>query len=316
MNEKVKDFFKNNIGYFIVGLVCVIYIATALITVTETGKTISQIIADGAIVLFLGLFINRIFDLQGMMNGDRDERVQNTVRLHGETVVRISPYIDRLDDWCEIKNKEVLKIQRTKILAGAGMKYDDFFDKDGVAKTFTPDSEKLKNKLTRGDELHRIKCYRKALRLKLTPLTASALTSEGGRKQDPYYLGRTKAQYETRAGVKDLIAKIGLACIFGYYGVELVRDFSYAALIWTSLQVGIFLAMGVIKMYLSYMFVIDEWRGRVIKKIDNLQAFENYIKASGNKPQETNTESEQKPAQSDEEKPSENQTEVKENGSK
>lgn len=281
MNEKVRDFFKNNIGYFIVALVSGIYIATALITIKETGKTISQIIADGAIVLLLGLFINRIFDLQGMMNGDRDERVQNTVKLHGEMVIRISPYIEQLDDWCEMKNREALKIQRTKILASAGMKYDEYFDDDGVAKNFMPDAEKLKNKLTRADERRRIRCYRKALKLKLTPLTASTLTSEGGRKQDPYFLGRTKAQYETRTGIMDIFSKVGTACIFGYYGVSLVQNFSYAALIWTSLQVAIFLAMGVIKMYRSYMFVTDEYRGRIVKKIDNLQKFENYIIASG-----------------------------------
>ncbi len=283
MNEKVRDFFKNNIGYFAIALVSGIYIATALITVEETGKTISQIIADGTIVLFLGLFINRIFDLQGMLSGDRDERVQSTVKLHGEMVVRVSPYIEQLDDWCEMKNREAMKIQRTKILASAGMKYEEYFDEDGVAKGFTPDAAKLKNKLTRTDELHRIRCYRKALKLKLTPLTASTLTSEGGRKQDPYFLGRTKAQYETRTGVMDLFSKIGTACIFGYYGVALVQNFSYAALIWTSLQVVIFLTMGVIKMYRSYMFVTDEYRGRIVKKIDNLQKFENYIIASGQK---------------------------------
>jgi len=43
------------------------------------------------------------------------------------------------------------------------------------------------------------------------------------------------------------------------------------------LQVGLFLVMGVIKMYQAYTFITDEFRGRIIKKIDNLQKFENYI---------------------------------------
>ena len=46
MNEKIRDFFKQNIGYFIVALVSIVYIATAFITVDETGKTIGEIIAD------------------------------------------------------------------------------------------------------------------------------------------------------------------------------------------------------------------------------------------------------------------------------
>lgn len=277
MNEKVKVFFRQNIGYFVVGLVSIIYIATAFIAIGKTGKTVAEIIADGAIVFALGLFINRVFDLQGMMNADREEKVQATYRLHNETVVKISPYIDRLDKWCGIKNEQNLKVQRTRILATAGMRYDDCFDKNGAVKDFKINEEKLKNKTLRKDEIKRIRCFRKALRLKLTPMTAGSLTSEGGRAQDPYFFGRTKAQYETQTSVKDIIFKVLIACIFGYYGADLIRDFSYANLIWKALQVGIFLVMGVIKMYNSYIFVVEEYRGRIIKKIDNLQMFENYI---------------------------------------
>lgn len=277
MGEKARDFLKKNIGYMVVGLVSAIYIATSVITMGKTGKTFGEIMADGAVVLFLGVFANRIFDLQGMMNGDREERVQETIRLHGEAVVRVSPYLDRLDKWCEEKNEEALKMQRTKILASEGMRYDDYFDEKGGAKLFVVNKDRLKDKFLRGDEIKRLRCFRKALRLKLTPLTASGLTSEGGKKQDPYYLGRTKSQYERGATISDVITKVIIACLFGYYGAELVQDFSYADLIWKALQIGIFFITGVIKMYQSYMFVVDEYRGRIIKKIDNLQKFENYI---------------------------------------
>ena len=277
MVEKARDFLKKNIGYMVVGLVSAIYIATSVITMGKTGKTFGEIMADGAVVLFLGVFVNRIFDLQGMMNGDREERVQETIRLHGEAVVRVSPYLDRLDKWCEEKNEEALKMQRTKILASEGMRYDDYFDEKGGAKLFVVNKDRLKDKFLRGDEIKRLRCFRKALRLKLTPLTASGLTSEGGKKQDPYYLGRTKSQYERGATISDVITKVIIACLFGYYGAELVQDFSYADLIWKALQIGIFFITGVIKMYQSYMFVVDEYRGRIVKKIDNLQMFENYI---------------------------------------
>ncbi len=296
MGEKIKGFLKQNIGYFVVGFVSIIYIATAFIAVGRTGKTISEIIADGAIVLALGLFIARVFDLQGIINADREEKVQATYALHNETVVKISPHIDRLDDWCKIKNEENLKVQRTRILATEGMRYDDYFDENGAVKDFKVDEEKLKNKILRKDEKKRIKCFRKALRLKLTPITAGSLTSEGGRTQDPYFFGRTKVQYETQTGAKDIIFKVLVAGIFGYYGVDLIKDFSYANLIWKALQVGMFLVMGVVEMHNSYIFVVDEYRGRIIKKIDNLQMFENYIietKTAENKTDITEKQSEE-----------------------
>lgn len=293
MNEKIRDFFKQNIGYFIVALVSIVYIATAFITVDETGKTIGEIIADTAVVFFLGLFINRVFDLQGMMNGDRDERVQMAIVTHGETVVKISPYIDKLDDWCKLKNEENLKVQRTRVLASEGMRYEDYFNEDGSAKDFKPDEEKLKNKTLRKTEKARIRCFKKALHLKLTPITAGALTSEGGKKQDPYNFGRTKGQYETQTSVKDIITKICIAGIFGYYGVRLIQDFNYATLIWNGLQVAIFLIMGCIKMYNSFMFVTGEYRTRIVNKTNNLEMFHNYIQSLPKEEVKTEVEDEQ-----------------------
>ena len=64
MGEKVRDFFKQNIGYFIIFFVCAVYILTAFLRIDKTGKTVSQIIADGSLCFFLGIFINRTFDLQ------------------------------------------------------------------------------------------------------------------------------------------------------------------------------------------------------------------------------------------------------------
>lgn len=279
MNEKVKEFFKHNIGYLIVAFVSAVYIMTAFIAIDRTGKTVAEIIADGAIAFLLGVFINRIFDLQGLSNGDREERVQATKNEHGATVLRISPHIDKLDEWCERENAKNYKVQRTKILARVGLRYDDCFDGDGVAKEWTPSEANMANKVLRKIELKKLKGYSAAVNLKLTALSAGELTSEGGKQQDPFYFGRTKAQYETHEGVFDIISKLGTAFIFGYYGVTLIQGFNYANLIWTSLQVAIFLVMGVIKMYQAYNFVVDEFRGRIIKKIDSLQKFENYIKS-------------------------------------
>lgn len=277
MGEKVRDFFKQNIGYFIIFFVCAVYILTAFLRIDKTGKTISQIIADGSLCFFLGIFINRTFDLQGMMSGDREEGVRATIAEHSKIVMKISPHIEELDKWCEEENAKNYKTQRTKILARVGLKYSSCFDEDGVAIPFTVDKEKMKDRALRITELKKLRGYHKAVNLKLTALSGGELTSEGGKQQDPFYFGRTKAQYETQRGLADVISKFGTAIIFGVYGVELIKDFSYANLIWTTLQVAIFLVMGVIKMYRSYLFVTDEYKGRIWKKIDNLQKFDNYI---------------------------------------
>ena len=277
MGEKVKDYIKQNIGYVVVFFACVIYILTAFLQIDKTGKTVTRIIADGALCFFLGIFINRIFDLQGIMKGDREESVKSTVTEHSKIVMRISPHIEELDKWCEEENARNYKVQRTKILARVGLKYESCFDEDGVAVPFIVDKEKMKDKTLRKTEIKKLRGYHKAANLKLTAISSGELTSEGGRQQDPFYFGRTKAQYETQKGLSDILSKFGTAIIFGVYGVELIKDFSYAYLIWTVLQVAIFLVTGVTKMLQSYLFVTNEYKGRIWKKIDNLQKFDNYI---------------------------------------
>lgn len=277
MENKAKEFFKNNAGYLVVALVSLVYISTAIIQMGKTGKTIGQILTDGAVTFFLGFCINRIFEAQGFMNGDRDEKVTATIRLHGEIVEKISPSIDKLDAWCSEQNLQNLKLQRTKVLAQEGMKYDDYFGEDGEAKGYVIDETKMKNSYQRSFEKKRLKCYKRALRLKLTPIIANELTSEGGKQTDPFYLGKTKAQYEKKTSASNIISKVATACIFGYFGVELVSDFNVSDLVWTALQVCTFLITGVMNMYKAQMFVTDEYRGRVIKKIDILQKFDNYL---------------------------------------
>jgi hypothetical protein len=278
MNNKFKDFARQALSYVVIGLVCLVYLCTAFLTIEKTGKSVYRILADGAIVFLLGFFIDQLFSIQGLMTGETDQRFINTANLHAETVVKISPNIDKLDEWCREKNAENLREQRTRILAAEGLKYSDYFNEDGSAKEFAVDKGKLSSRVCRRFELRRIKCYEKALRLRLSTISAGELTSEGNKSDDPYYLGRTKGDYSRQMNLSEVVSKIGTALIFGYYGVELITDFSYANLIWTALQVVTFLLMGVARKYHASMFITGEFRGRLVKKINFLEMFDNHMK--------------------------------------
>ena len=274
--EKAKQFIKQNIWYIVIFVASIVYISRGIITISDTGKTISEIIVDGSIAFLYGLFINRIFDIQGMMQGDRNERVQKTYTLHSDIVTKISPYIDKLDYWCEKKNKEALKTARIRVLGRVGLKYEDCFSDDGVAKEYKIDESKFysNNKIIKKNEKLKYKTFLSACNLRLTLLTTSALTSEGVKENDPFNFGPTKRQYETRKSFQDVIFKVGIAVITGLYGVKLIENFSWAFLIWTGLQVVLFLLIGAFQMYRTYLFVVDDFRNRIIKKIDRLEQFE------------------------------------------
>jgi hypothetical protein len=288
-NERIKDFFRNNLGFFAVGFVALSYVATSFITIEESGKSVWQIIADGTVVFILGILINRIFEVQGIVQGDRDPRVRKTSELHGEIVEQISSHMNELDDWCEQKNEEALLRIRRRYLAAHGMRYDQFFDEDGIAKPY-PFKSRYVSRRERWHDAWQYRRYRRAVTMKLTRLTASLLISDGGDADDPYYMGRSKVEYEKSTFKGDVITKTATALLFGYYGVSMIQNFSWANLIWMILQVGIFLVMGVVKLQQAQLYVTDEYRARIIKKIDVLEMFANDMNIKIERREEKNVE--------------------------
>lgn len=279
MDSKIRDFFHRNVGFAAVILTCAAYLATSFIHIDKTGKSIWEILIDGAIVFILSFFINRIFDLQGIMNGERSEIYQNTMRLHGESVMKVSSVLDRLDEWCAKKNAENFRIQRTKILAGEGLRYSDFFDDDGSLREGAfIDLDTVQSRNMKRLYRRRNRCINKALHVNLTPLSAGELTSEGAKGDDPYNFGRTKLEYERQMSTYDALSKIAIAIVFGYYGVSMLESFSYADLVWHGFQVALFTVVGAVSMYNSYFFITSEHRGRIVKKVNCLEMFFGQMK--------------------------------------
>ena len=318
-NGFTEAFYKNA-GYFVVVLISLVYVASSLISISRTGKSVYEIIGTGALSMIVGALINGIFRSVGIRRGDEDERTVATNELHGRSVDEITPYIDKLDDFCERENKRAIRDIRTRILAREGMKYSDYFDEEGNLSRFVRNAKcKMQNaKLIQSEELAgtgdidcmsdngkstdaslceqalgashypvsgdvvffaekaKRKAYRRAVRVKIKPLTASDLTADGVNSRDPFDFGKSKKEFTTSKNDSDIAIKLLMAVIFGYFGVSLTGEINVASIIWNSLQIVLYTASGVIQMYSSYMWVVDDYRSSVVKKIDYLQKFKSY----------------------------------------
>ncbi len=84
----------------------------------------------------------------------------------------------------------------------------------------------------------------------------------------------TQGQYLRRKSSSDIITKLFFGILFGYYAIYLT-DGGADAIIWASLQIGIYLIFGVTQMMQSYMFIKSECNARTLRKIDELQKFIN-----------------------------------------
>ena len=314
--DSFTEMFYKNAGYIVVVLISLVYVASSLINISKSGKTVYEIIGAGALSLIVGIMINGVFRSIGIRRGDEDERTVATNALHAKAVDEVVPYIDRLDEFCERENRRALREIRTRILAREGMKYGDYFDDEGNAinakcKLNSPsvllpnpppsteggtdiESENeakayrsyvgrhLLHRVHHGQDAReraRARSYKKALRVKLKPLLSSNLTSDGVKANAPFDFGKSKREYTTRRSASDAVIKVLMAVIFGYFGVSLASEINVASIIWNGLQIVLYVTGGVIQMYNSFMWVVDDYRGSVIKKIDYLQKFKNYCGA-------------------------------------
>ena len=298
------EMFYKNAGYVVVVLISFVYVASSLINISRSGKSVYEIVGTGVLSLILGVLINGIFRSMGVQKGDCDERTLATNALHGRTIEEIIPYIDKLDDFCEMENKRALKTVRTRILAREGMKYSDYFDDEGnpinakfkmqnsknnpsvtqachlpLTKEATPHPSPAATPSPTGEgyvvDRAKRKAYKRALRVRIKPLLSSNLTSDGVKATDPFDFGRSKKSYTTRRSASDVIIKLLMALIFGYFGVTLSEP-NVASIIWNSLQIILYISSGIIQMYSSYSWVVDDYRASIIKKIDYLQKFKIY----------------------------------------
>ena len=286
-NNLTEAIYKNA-GYVVVVLISFVYVASSLINISRSGKSVYEIVGTGVLSLILGVLINGIFRSMGVQKGDCDERTLATNALHGRTIEEIIPYIDKLDDFCEMENKRALKTVRTRILAREGLKYSDYFDDEGnpINAKFKMQNAKLAphpsptatpSPTGEGYVVDRAKrkAYKRALRVRIKPLLSSNLTSDGVKATDPFDFGRSKKSYTTRRSASDVIIKLLMALIFGYFGVTLSEP-NVASIIWNSLQIILYISSGIIQMYSSYSWVVDDYRASIIKKIDYLQKFKIY----------------------------------------
>lgn len=282
MNQKAREFMKLYFGYVVVCAACAMYIATSFLNFHKSGDTVRMILVNGFLAFVLGIGINRILTTVGILAGAQEPEVLKAEAKHADTVEAVAEHMEELDEWCIEQNRKNYRIQRIKILSAAGLYIKDCFNEDGVAlpfeSTFIPCKEikRIGPRLwwiKRRDAVRKIKAYGKAVTLKLTEINSGLLTSEGGRGDDMYGMGRSVAEYMQQTAWKDVFSKVAVALIFGYYTADFIASLDIGALLWRVLQVVFFLLLGVMKKQGSHSYMVTEYRERKLKKASILRKF-------------------------------------------
>ena len=261
MNElwgKVKNGVINNIFIIIVGVACLAYISYGIIDISETGKSVTQIIMDGAIAFLFATFIIKMFDIDALKRGNKIEVVINKQKDHEKVANEVAEHCDLLEKWCLYKNKQAYITARTRILEAVGIKYSDYENKKINIDALTKEQRQA---------------VHKADKVKITKLSTNYLLSETAKTNDPHNIGRSKIDYERSTELTSMFSRIATMLIAGYYSVDLITSANLMSLVWAFVQVVFFLLMGGLRWGQTYLYMNDEYPNFIQGKINYLKEF-------------------------------------------
>lgn len=293
--DKVKSGLLNSAGFIAVFATAGVFLIRSFIDISATGKSIAEILIDGALSLVFGWVIKMMLAYQGMLNGLNSKAVKDTTRLHGEAIIKIEQYFPLLGDFCDKMNAELRIRKRTIILSKELLRYEDVFNDDhsileGIIKSRLDAIDVSKSALNTHhlrDRMRWFKCERekdrkrrsimrcvsKANNIRLTELSQHELTTDSTNIKDPFRFPDTMPKRMAKRGLSMLGISLALAIPLGYLVIKPGLQSSWEDVIGGLIQICIYIGFGLMQFFKEYFFMIDTYRKGTIRKIDLLNQF-------------------------------------------
>lgn len=262
--KKITLFIKDNISNISLVLICLSYILYGMLTIQESGKTVAEIIASGLISAFAGFAIKATRMSSGLADGYNSQLFLMKVNLYGEKKAEISEYIEELTPFCSFKNEERLRQKQSEYLTQHAMKYELF------ANGYY-DNDETKSKI-----------LEKTRAIKVYEYTPSLITNAYGNfKKEEDILNNNPKSYKIRKTRNRVIITIMIGLIWGYF--DIVQNFNVGGIIYSSLQVALYLILGQLEYNDAYYFVTQTLRDKIDRVVSIIDEFQNIRKNHPNK---------------------------------
>ena len=95
--DKAWDWFKSSVWDLLIGITVIVYITTGLIEIRETGRSIWEILATGAVAFIFGMTLTLLFNKKGLIKGTTHPEVLKTNEEHNQAYRDVLPYISKGD---------------------------------------------------------------------------------------------------------------------------------------------------------------------------------------------------------------------------
>lgn len=275
MKDTLRGVFGVNVSTFVIAAVCMLFMATAVLAPSKTGASLYEVIVNSITLYAVTMALNYIFKDKAIRDASGQKLVKDAETEVEKKVERIieNDETDDLDEWCREKNAQNYKMERSRILASAGLKYTECFEEDGTPKDVKIIIPSLRDLPSLGLRewlsarrigKKQIKAMLRAQYLRLAELSSGELTGVGN-THDRYRLGRAIPIYKKQTTNKTAISKLITSVVAGYYCADVIANFSATNLLMKVLQISFALTMGAVEYISTTGYVLNELRGRYIE---------------------------------------------------
>lgn len=270
--KKISYIIKENLQKITILLVSVVYIVQGIFELQKKDATVLEIIGSVGLSIIVGIIISSNLTSMGLREGRNSELFQCSMKRYGETKSKATPYFDKISAWCEYKNFQELETKRKEIIQNAGLIWKAF--KFGY---YEEHQDKLSPK--------QLKALEQAKNAKIIKISAQELLSDLPKMKHHVIFGKeskfgeSEQDYRTRDNLVNTLTRLGLAVVCGLYSLEplITQENSMevlAGVLWNTMQIVMWLTLGIIKYSNAKSFIEDEYRQtHIIQKTEYLNEF-------------------------------------------
>lgn len=262
--KKVVTFIQKNIFFIIIIIVGIAYILTGVSKIIPTGETIESILSTMLLSTVLGWLISAMYGQQAIIDGYDDQDVIAAMNTLANQIEKIEPYIDKLEDFCEKENENIMKRKRNRILNRNGLTYEQF-------ENITKETYKKLNRRQK-------KAIKKAYGIGYGFLSSDWLLSDIEEKEEDNEKPVSVNKYVWKKNAYNLITKTITGALSGYYILEPFAKANWNIIIWRVFFFAIWLLFGYVRYITDFNFMTKVYRKTIVRKTNDLVKFEIKIK--------------------------------------
>ena len=252
-----------NFQKILILLVSSLYIIQGAFKLTQTQASIVEVLGNAALSIVLGVTISNTLRSSGLQAGRRSDIFASSMKAYGEVKVKATPYFDKLSQWCLFKNNNELLEKRRDIIQRGGLHWKAYLHGYYDTHLNTLTSEQLK-------------VYYKAKHAKIPKLVANELLSDlPVSKTSRSKFGISEQTYKHSNVFFDIITKLTISIIGAYYMLEpILNQEGVANIIWHTIQIGLWITLGILKYCEAKNFMENEYRQtHIVQKTEYLNEF-------------------------------------------